>query len=82
MNIELIKKLCFSFEDNSQSFILPPSIIDALQISYNFFLKSNNNKLCFVFPNKENVAQWLSIPVILDLIQSDYDQYRRSFNSK
>src|ERR1035437_5501112 len=76
MNIELIKKLYFSFEENFQSFILPPSIIETLQIIDNYFPHNNNNKLCFVFPSKENVAQWLSIPLIIDLIQSDYDQYK------
>lgn len=75
MNIELIQKLKYSFARQHETYPLPLPLQDSLQLISDFFKQSSTNKLCLVFPSKEYAAQWLSVPVALDLIKSDYLQY-------
>ncbi len=56
-------------------FSFPSSLIDSLQIITNFFKFSKTNKLCLVYPSKDNVAQWLSFPLTISILESDFKKY-------
>jgi hypothetical protein len=76
MNKELIQKLQYTHAGQNESYSLPMPIIESLQLISDFFTKSSNHKLCLVFPTKEFAAQWLSIPSVLFLIESDFAQFK------
>ncbi|KAF0237523.1 MAG: hypothetical protein FD181_1761 [Prolixibacteraceae bacterium] len=76
MNQELTQKLQYSYLGELDKFPLPQPIKESLQIISNFFDNNTNNKLCIVFPTKEFAAQWLSIPTVLLLIESDFAQFK------
>ena len=75
MNQELIQKLQYSYTGKYETNPLPLPLKDSLQLISEFFKHNTTNKLCLVFPSKEYAAQWLSVPLALDLIKSDYLQY-------
>lgn len=75
MNQELIQKLQYSYTGKHETHPLPLPLKDSLQLISDFFDHNTTNKLCLVFPSKEHTAQWLSVPLALDLIKSDYLQY-------
>lgn len=75
MNKELIHKLQYSHAGQHEANLLPSPLIDSLQLISDFFSNKINNKLCLVFPSKEYTAQWLSIPLVLFLIESDFTQF-------
>ncbi|MGQ3685075.1 MAG: DrmE family protein [Candidatus Loosdrechtia sp.] len=75
MGQELIQKLRYSYTGKHETYPLPLPLKDSLQLITEFFKHSTTNKLCLVFPSKEYAAQWLSVPLALDLIKSDYMQY-------
>jgi len=76
MNQDLIQKLRYTYtgQEEAQSFPLP--LKDSLQIISDFFANNKTNKLCLVFPSREYSAQWLSVPAVLFLIESDFSQYK------
>ena len=76
MNKELIEKLQYSHAGQEEAHSLPLPLIESLQLISDFFNYSSNHKLCLVFPTKEFAAQWLSIPTVLFLIESDFDQFK------
>ncbi len=76
MNPELIKKLRYSHAGQSESYELPIPLTDSLLLISEFFKNSANNKLCLVYPSKEYVAQWLSIPIIFSLIETDFVKFK------
>lgn len=76
MNKDIIQKLKYSYTGQVETHELPMPIKESLQIISDFFTKSSNNKLCLVFPTKEFAAQWLSIPTVLFLIESDFAQFK------
>lgn len=76
MNIELIQKLQYSYAGQHETHPLPLPLKDSLQLISAFFKHNTTNKLCLVFPTKEYAAQWLSIPTVLFLIESDFAQYK------
>jgi len=71
----LIQKLRYSYAGKHETYPLPLPLKDSLQLISEFFKNNTTNKLCLVFPSKEHAAQWLSVPLALDLIKSDYIQY-------
>src|ERR1017187_6633912 len=76
MNQELIQKLQYTFTGQKEIFHLPLPLRESLELISDFFNNSSNNKLCLVFPTKEFAAQWLSIPTVLYLIESDFAQFK------
>src|SRR4051812_44527237 len=76
MNQELIQKLKYSYIGHSEACSLPLPLKDSLQLISDFFASNTTNKLCLVFPSKEYSAQWLSVPTVLFLIESDFAQYK------
>ena len=76
MNAELINKLRYHYPGQQESHMLPLALKDSLQLISNFFSNNSNHKLCLVFPTKEFAAQWLSIPTVLFLIESDFAQFK------
>ncbi len=76
MNQNLIQKLEYSCAEQNEAHPLPLSLKYSLQLIFNFFSSNSNNKLCLVFPSKEHSAQWLSVPIALFQIESDYTQYK------
>ncbi|MCW4001531.1 MAG: DrmE family protein [Candidatus Bathyarchaeota archaeon] len=76
MDDDLIQKLKYSFIGQNEAFSLPLSLIDSLKLISRFFACNTKNKLCLVFPSKENVAQWLTLPYVLFQIESDYKQFK------
>ena len=75
MNQELIWKLQYSYAEKHETYPLPTPLKDSLHLIAEFFKHNISNKLCLVFPSKEYAAQWLSIPMVLLLVQEDYAQY-------
>lgn len=75
MNQELIQKLQYSYGEQHETHPLPLSLKDSLQLISEFFKHNTTNKLCLVFPSREYAAQWLSIPTVLFLIESDFIQF-------
>lgn len=76
MNKELIQKLQYTHAGQREAHSLPLPLIESLQLISDFFTNSSNHKLCLVFPTKEFAAQWLSIPTVLFLIESDFAQFK------
>ncbi|MDP3666515.1 MAG: DrmE family protein [Sediminibacterium sp.] len=76
MNKELIQRLEYSYTGEKEAFPLPLPLKDSLQLISDFFLINTTNKLCLVFPSKEYAAQWLTVPTVLFLIESDFAQFR------
>jgi hypothetical protein len=76
MNQELIQKLRYSYAEQHESHELPLPLNDSLQLISEFFKHNQTNKLCLVFPSKEYAAQWLTVPTVLFLIESDFVQYK------
>ncbi len=76
MNKELIQKLQYSYAGQHEAHSLPLPLKDSLQLISDFFASNTTNKLCLVFPSKEYSAQWLSVPTVLFLIESDFAQYK------
>jgi hypothetical protein len=76
MNKELIQKLRYSYAEQHESHELPLPINDSLQLISEFFKHNSSNKLCLVFPSKEYAAQWLTVPTVLFLIESDFAKYK------
>src|SRR5687768_9429412 len=76
MNQELIQRLRYSYTEQHESHELPLPLSDSLQLITDFFKHNQTNKLCLVFPSKEYVAQWLTVPTVLFLIESDFDLYK------
>ncbi len=76
MNQELIQKLKYSYAGQHEAHSLPLPLKDSLQLISNFFASNTTNKLCLVFPSKEYSAQWLSVPTVLFLIESDFAQFK------
>ena len=76
MNHELTQKLHYSFVNQKDKYPLPQPLIGSLSIISNFFANHKNNKLCLVFPSKEYAAQWLTVPIVLELIENDYANFK------
>lgn len=76
MNKELIQKLQYTHAGQEEAHSLPLPLIESLQLISDFLTNSSNHKLCLVFPTKEFAAQWLSIPTVLFLIESDFAQFK------
>lgn len=76
MNQVLIQKLRYNFAGHDEAYSLPMPLKDSLQLITDFFASNTANKLCLVFPSKEYSAQWLSVPIVLCLIENDYTQYK------
>jgi len=76
MNQELIQKLRYTYAGQEEAHSLPLPLMESLQLISDFFSNSSNHKLCLVFPTKEFAAQWLSIPTVLFLIESDFAQFK------
>jgi len=76
MNQDLIQKLRYTYIGQEESFSLPLSLKESLEIISDFFSCNTTNKLCLVFPSKEYSAQWLSVPAVLSFIKNDYEQYK------
>ncbi len=76
MNQELIQKLQYSYAGQHEAHSLPLPLKDSLQLISDFFASNTTNKLCLVFPSKEYSAQWLSVPTVLFLIESDFAQFK------
>lgn len=76
INQELIQRLEYSYSGQQKAVSLPLPLIESLQIISDFFSNNSNHKLCLVFPTKEFAAQWLSIPTVLFLIESDFAQFK------
>lgn len=77
MNQDLIQKLRYKFAGQEEAHSLPMPLKESLKIISDFFSISSNHKLCLVFPTKEFAAQWLSIPTVLFLIESDFAQFKQ-----
>jgi hypothetical protein len=76
MNQELIQKLRYSYAEQHESHELSLPLNDSLQLISEFFKHNTSNKLCLVFPSKEYAAQWLTVPTVLFLIESDFAKYK------
>ena len=76
MNQDLTQKLQYSYAGQNEAHSLPLPLKDSLQLISDFFSNNTTNKLCLVFPSKEYSAQWLSVPIVLFLIENDYTQYK------
>ena len=76
MNQDLIQKLQYNFIGQNEAHSLPFPLKQSLQLISDFFASSTTNKLCLVFPSKEYSAQWLSVPTVLFLIESDFALFK------
>lgn len=74
MSQELIEKLRYSYSGQNGEYELYSPLKHSLQVINNYFSTSSTNKLCLVYPAKEFVAQWLSIPLSLISLKLDYNQ--------
>ena len=76
VNKILIQKLQYSYAGQEDIHPLPMPLKESLQLISDFFNNNSNNKLCLVFPTKEFAAQWLSVPTVLFLIESDFTKFK------
>lgn len=78
MSSDLLQKINYGSLAGSEKFSLPEPLKESLQIISDFFNENINHKLCLVFPTKEYAAQWLSIPTVLYMIQSDFAHFQNA----
>ena len=78
MRSDLLDKVNYGYTGANEMFSLPDPLRESLQIIADFFNENINHKLCLVFPTKEYAAQWLSIPTVLYMIQSDFAQFQNA----
>ncbi len=76
MNQKLVQRLRYAIGGQEETHSLPLPLKESLQLISDFFNNSSNHKLCLVFPTKEFAAQWLSIPTVLFLIESDFARFK------
>ena len=74
MDQGLIQKLQYSYAGGHETFSLPFSLQDSLQLITGFFANNSNNKLCLVFPSRESTSQWLSFPIVIEQFLNDFVQ--------
>lgn len=79
MNIDLIHKLFFAYGGNHDHYAFPSFMNNSIQIISDHFGSDSNNKVCFVYPAKDYIAQWLSIPMTLSLIEKDFKENNNIF---
>lgn len=72
MDDNFVNKFQYSYSTKNDNYELPFLLRSSLKLISNFFHAKNNHKLCLIFPSKEFVAQWLSIPLALKQIQGDF----------
>lgn len=73
---DLIHKLQYSYSDQDSKYSFPEVLLDSIELISDFFENNSKNKLCLVFPSKELAAQWISIPICLMQIESDFHKYK------
>jgi len=78
MDANFIQNINFRYLATNDNFSLTEPLKESIQIIRNFWNQNNNHKLCLVFPTKEYAAQWLSIPTVLYMIQSDFIQFQNT----
>jgi hypothetical protein len=81
MNQAFVENLNFSAIGQSENHLLPVQLRESLRIISGFFQQHSNNKLCLVFPSKDFSAQWLAIPTVLSLIESDFEQFKNEITT-
>lgn len=72
MEQDFVERIIISNMKEGESSKLPLLISKICEIIHEFYTKSNNNKLCIVLPNKDSVAQLLSIVLAAKNIQDNY----------
>ncbi|GEP95529.1 DrmE family protein [Chitinophaga cymbidii] len=77
MSQEFIHKLLYTCENQSDGHALPTFLKNSLRLIEEFFAHAASNKLCLVFPAKDYVAQWLSLNLSLDHLQSEFRENRQ-----
>ena len=83
MDSDFIQNLRYSYSEKTEVHPLSPSLKDSLQLISDFFKYNATNKLCLVFPSKEFTAQWLSVPLTLNEINSDFIEFSdESYNAR
>lgn len=80
MELELIKKLQYSYSGQNSFHLFPQLLVDSLNLISDFFKKNNSNKLCLVFPSKELAAQWISMPLSLKLLEDEFQLHKKEIN--
>lgn len=80
MSLELIQKLKYSYTGRQDTYSLPLPLKDSLHLISDFFEGNTSNKLCLVFPSKGYSAQWLSVPIVLFLIESDFARFKKEID--
>lgn len=68
----LLDSLKYKFSNDYDEYEAPKVIRDSLTIISSYFTNNENNKLCLIFPNKEYIAQWLTIPLTLENIKNNF----------
>jgi hypothetical protein len=82
MNQDIIDRLHYSYDGENQSCYLPVSLKDSYYLISEYFKKNKNNKLCLVYPSKEYMAQWLTVPIVLDNLKNDFQIHQKEiYNS-
>jgi len=80
MNVDSIKKLQYSYAGQNDFHLFPELLVDSIGLIAKFFQEQKSNKLCLVFPSKELAAQWISIPLTLDLLKEEFDLHGDDIN--
>lgn len=75
MDKDLINKLQYSYVEQNEAYSLPLPLKDSFQLISDFFANNTSNKLCLIFPAKELIAQWISIPYVLSIIKNDFLEF-------
>jgi hypothetical protein len=75
MDEQLISWLGYGYAEMDDVYCLPAGMQQMLRQADAFFSSATGNKLCFVLPAKERAAQWLSLPVALDMLKKDFERY-------
>ena len=75
MDTKLIRKLKYSYLHEKEIFPLPTPLIESLKLISEFFTSNLTNKLCLVYPSKDFAAQWITTPLVLSMINSDFLKY-------
>lgn len=75
MNEKLLNQLQVSEISEEIGYSIPSIFVNSLQIYSKFFLQNNSNKLCFIFPCRELITQWLTILILFKEIKEDYGKY-------
>lgn len=75
MDEQFISLLGYGQAKTVDTYPLPAEMQQMLRHADEFFSSAVGHKLCMVLPAKERTAQWLAVPMVLDMLKKDFGRF-------